>query len=122
VREATGDTEVPKGLELQRWPLRAFVLVLTEFQRALAAEQLYDRLRHEARCIRRILRRAMVHDSMTGILLVHGAWHGPWCWDNFAERLREYGHDVRVIGLRGHDRPTGPIWNRDGTRYRCTRY
>ena len=25
---------------------------------------------------------------MAGILLVHGAWHGPWCWDGFAERLR----------------------------------
>jgi pimeloyl-ACP methyl ester carboxylesterase len=49
---------------------------------------------------------------MAGILLVHGAWHGPWCWDNFAARLSERGHTVRAVRLRGHDRPTGRIWYR----------
>jgi pimeloyl-ACP methyl ester carboxylesterase len=49
---------------------------------------------------------------MTRILLVHGAWHGPWCWDGFADRLTERGHQVRAVQLRGHDRPPGRIWHR----------
>lgn len=49
---------------------------------------------------------------MTGILLVHGAWHGPWCWRRFAEDLAGRGHDVRTVQLRGHDRPQRRIWHR----------
>jgi pimeloyl-ACP methyl ester carboxylesterase len=49
---------------------------------------------------------------MAGILLVHGAWHGPWCWDGVAERLRRRGHQVQAVRLRGHDRPAGRIWHR----------
>ena len=49
---------------------------------------------------------------MAGILLVHGAWHGPWCWDGVAERLRRRGHRVEAVRLRGHDRPRGRIWHR----------
>lgn len=49
---------------------------------------------------------------MTGILLVHGAWHGPWCWDNFVRFLTERGHRVHAVRLRGHDRPPGRIWHR----------
>ena len=49
---------------------------------------------------------------MAGILLVHGAWHGPWCWKDFAERLAQRGHDVRVMQLRGHDQRPGRIWHR----------
>jgi alpha-beta hydrolase superfamily lysophospholipase len=49
---------------------------------------------------------------MTGILLVHGGWHGPWCWDGVAERLRRRGHQVLAVRLRGHDRPTDRIWQR----------
>jgi alpha-beta hydrolase superfamily lysophospholipase len=43
---------------------------------------------------------------MTVIMLVHGAWHGPWCWDQLAGRLREAGHDVRAVALRDHP-PSG---------------
>lgn len=49
---------------------------------------------------------------MTGILLIHGAWHGSWCWGHFAKRLAQRGHDVRAVELRGHDRPPGRIWHR----------
>ena len=49
---------------------------------------------------------------MTGILLIHGAWHGPWCWDAFADRLRGHGHDVRAMQLRGHDGRPDRIWHR----------
>ncbi len=42
---------------------------------------------------------------MADVLLVHGAWHGSWCWDDVGERLREQGHNVVAIDLPGHDRP-----------------
>lgn len=40
---------------------------------------------------------------MTGgtFLLVHGAWHGAWCWDRVASRLRANGHRVHVPTLTG---------------------
>jgi pimeloyl-ACP methyl ester carboxylesterase len=46
------------------------------------------------------------------VILVHGAWHGPWCWDDFARRLTDHGHDVRAVRLRGHDGAPGRIWHR----------
>jgi pimeloyl-ACP methyl ester carboxylesterase len=49
---------------------------------------------------------------MTDILLIHGAWHGPWCWEAFADRLRGHGHAVRAVQLRGHDGRPGRIWHR----------
>ncbi len=49
---------------------------------------------------------------MAGILLVHGAWHGPWCWNDFVDHLAGHGHDVRAVQLRGHDQPPGRIWHR----------
>lgn len=37
------------------------------------------------------------------ILLVHGAWHGAWYWEEFvAPWLREQGHAVETINLPGH--------------------
>jgi alpha-beta hydrolase superfamily lysophospholipase len=49
---------------------------------------------------------------MADILLVHGGWHGPWCWANFVRRLTERGHRVETVQLRGHDRSQGRIWHR----------
>lgn len=51
---------------------------------------------------------------MADIILVHGAWHGPWCWDQVAGALRGRGHEVEAITLPGHDRPgtSARIWNR----------
>lgn len=43
--------------------------------------------------------------SMPPLVLVHGAWHGPWSWDGFADDLRARGHEVRVVTLTGHGRP-----------------
>jgi pimeloyl-ACP methyl ester carboxylesterase len=39
---------------------------------------------------------------MARFVLVHGAWHGAWCWDGIAEDLRGAGHDVTAIDLPGH--------------------
>ena len=40
-------------------------------------------------------------------VLVHGAWHGGWCWSRLAARLRGAGHAVFAptctgLGERGH--------------------
>src|SRR5215831_8725724 len=34
-------------------------------------------------------------------VLVHGAWHGGWCWTRVAERLRGAGHRVFTPTLTG---------------------
>ncbi len=34
-------------------------------------------------------------------VLVHGAWHGGWCWQRVAERLRRGGHTVYTPTLTG---------------------
>ncbi len=34
-------------------------------------------------------------------VLVHGAWHGGWCWQAVAERLRAQGHACFAPTLRG---------------------
>ena len=34
-------------------------------------------------------------------LLVHGGWHGGWCWRRVADRLRALGHRVFTPALTG---------------------
>ncbi|HUC49411.1 MAG TPA: alpha/beta hydrolase [Xanthobacteraceae bacterium] len=34
-------------------------------------------------------------------VLVHGAWHGGWCWQRVADRLRNNGHKVFTPTLTG---------------------
>ncbi|MFA7438326.1 alpha/beta fold hydrolase [Castellaniella sp.] len=41
-------------------------------------------------------------------MLIHGAWHGAWCWDAVAESLRHAGHNVHTptlpgLGERSHE-------------------
>ena len=38
---------------------------------------------------------------MATFILVHGAWHGGWCFDHVAALLREQGHDVFTPDLPG---------------------
>lgn len=38
---------------------------------------------------------------MTTVVLVHGAWHGGWCWTPVARLLRAAGHDVHAPTLTG---------------------
>jgi pimeloyl-ACP methyl ester carboxylesterase len=49
---------------------------------------------------------------MTAVVLVHGAWHGPWCWDDMAGRLADHGYHVTAVQLRGHNHAPGRIWHR----------
>ncbi len=36
---------------------------------------------------------------MTAIVLVHGAWHGSWCWDRVTPLLERRGLGVRTVDL-----------------------
>lgn len=38
---------------------------------------------------------------MTTFVLVHGGWHGGWCWDKVATILRREGHSVFAPSLTG---------------------
>ena len=45
------------------------------------------------------------------ILLIHGLWHGAWCWDDgFMERLAEQGYEVHALSWRGHAQSEGRIF------------
>src|SRR2546423_156293 len=43
-----------------------------------------------------------VTEATQRVVLVHGAWHGAWCWERVAAPLRERGYDVVVPDLPGH--------------------
>jgi pimeloyl-ACP methyl ester carboxylesterase len=38
---------------------------------------------------------------MATFVLVHGAWHGAWCWERVAKLLRGKGHEVYAPTLSG---------------------
>ena len=38
---------------------------------------------------------------MANFVLVHGAWHGAWCWRRVTERLTQQGHRVHAVTLTG---------------------
>jgi pimeloyl-ACP methyl ester carboxylesterase len=42
---------------------------------------------------------------MTTFVLVHGAWHGPWCWERVRSVLAERGHQVVTPDL-----PSDSAW------------
>jgi pimeloyl-ACP methyl ester carboxylesterase len=42
---------------------------------------------------------ATVDNDRRNILLVHGAWHGSWCWEKFAPELTATGWNVCTIDL-----------------------
>ncbi|HUK67635.1 MAG TPA: alpha/beta hydrolase [Streptosporangiaceae bacterium] len=44
---------------------------------------------------------------MTTFALVHGAWHGAWCWMRLGEQLRRRGHDVVAMDLPCEDPAAG---------------
>ncbi len=45
---------------------------------------------------------------MSEFVLVHGAWHGAWCWEKVVPLLTARGHRVRAIDLPGHGRHPQP--------------
>ena len=46
---------------------------------------------------------------MTTFVLVHGAWHGAWCWDKLVPELEQLGHRAVTLDLPGAGDDTTPI-------------
>jgi pimeloyl-ACP methyl ester carboxylesterase len=44
---------------------------------------------------------------MTHYILIHGSWHGAWCWHRVADRLKGNGHTVDVPDLACHGKNWG---------------
>jgi len=53
-------------------------------------------------------RRPAVADSRPPVLLVHGGYHGAWCWEYWVDRLAADGREVAALDLRGHGGLTPP--------------
>jgi len=45
---------------------------------------------------------------MSPYVLVHGSWHGAWCWYKVVPRLEQAGHTALAIDLPGHGRDWTP--------------
>lgn len=45
---------------------------------------------------------------MSTFVLVHGGWHGGWCWDRVVPLLRRRGHLVLAPDLPGHGAERAP--------------
>jgi len=46
---------------------------------------------------------------MSTYVLVHGAWHGAWCWNKIIPLLEKEGHKVEAPDLPGHGNDKTPI-------------
>jgi pimeloyl-ACP methyl ester carboxylesterase len=44
---------------------------------------------------------------VTTFALVHGAWHGAWCWERLVEPLERRGHRAVAVDLPGEDPAAG---------------
>jgi len=45
---------------------------------------------------------------MTTYVLVHGAWHGAWCWHKLVPELEALGHRAVAFDLPGHGNDATP--------------
>jgi pimeloyl-ACP methyl ester carboxylesterase len=43
------------------------------------------------------------------VVLVHGAWHGAWCWERIVGPLSAAGIPVVAVDLPGHGADPGPL-------------
>lgn len=46
---------------------------------------------------------------MSTFVLIHGSWHGAWCWERVVPLLRAAGHIVIAPDLPGHGTDTTPL-------------
>ncbi len=46
--------------------------------------------------------------SRPPLLLIHGAWHGAWCWEWFQSHFAELGYESHAMSLRGHGKSQVP--------------
>jgi pimeloyl-ACP methyl ester carboxylesterase len=54
---------------------------------------------------------------MTTFILIHGAWHGGWCWDKVKPILEKSGYMVIAPDLPGHGDDKTPILEIDMDAY-----
>lgn len=45
---------------------------------------------------------------MAKFILVHGSWHGAWCWREVVPLLASLGHEALAIDLPGHGEDRTP--------------
>ena len=45
---------------------------------------------------------------MSTLVLIHGGWHGAWCWDRVVPLLEGAGHNVVRLDLPGHGEDRTP--------------
>ena len=50
----------------------------------------------------------------TSVVLVHGAWHGAWCFDPVLTQLEAAGIDAIAVDLPGHGADAGPLGDLHG--------
>ena len=48
------------------------------------------------------------------VVLVHGAWHGAWCWEPAIAALAAAGVTALAIDLPGHGDDPGPLGDLHG--------
>ena len=48
-------------------------------------------------------------DPTATLVLVHGAWHGGWCWERIVDRLSASGVRAVAVDLPGHGGDPGPL-------------
>jgi pimeloyl-ACP methyl ester carboxylesterase len=46
---------------------------------------------------------------MGTFVLVHGSWHGAWCWERLVPRLQTAGHTVIAVDLPGYGEDHTPV-------------
>lgn len=57
---------------------------------------------------------------MARYLLIHGSWHGAWCWYKVKSRLESEGHDVSAPDLPGRiNHPLRPLFVSLSTLTKC---
>lgn len=47
--------------------------------------------------------RATGGEPVATFALIHGAWHGPWCWERLTPELENRGHRVVAVDVRFDD-------------------
>jgi len=52
---------------------------------------------------------------VAAFLLIHGSWHGAWCWERLVPLLSERGHQVAAVDLPAHGDDLAPHY-RTGLR------
>ena len=62
--------------------------------------------------IERITYTPKIRKHETPILMLHGMWHGAWCWEPWQKYFAQNGWEVITFSLPGHGKSTlqRPLW------------